>query len=157
MRLAREDGHEIDTDPRRLDGALVHRWLSTDAYWAVGRSADTVSTAFANSIGYGVYAPGGEQVGVARVITDHATFAWVCDVYIDRDSRGLGLGTWLARSVVADLEEQGIRRMVLATADAHDVYRRAGFQELTKPSRWMEIDRRPTISFPDENGDVADS
>jgi GNAT superfamily N-acetyltransferase len=142
MLLRRDDGYEIDTDGDRLDLPRIHQWLSTDAYWALGRSAETVATSIANSICYGVYDPDGVQVGIARAVTDLATHAWVCDVYIDRASRALGLGTWLSRSIVADLRGQGVPRIVLATADAHDVYRRAGYVELANPTRWMEIDVR---------------
>lgn len=148
MLLHRDDGHEIDTTTDRLDVAQVHRWLSTDSYWALGRSESTVATALANSRCYGVYDPDGRQVGFARAITDGATFAWVCDVYIDRAARGRGLGTWLARSIVADLTERGVPRFVLTTADAHEVYRRAGFQDLIRPSRWMEIDCRAFVPEP---------
>mgnify|MGYP002621096661 CR=1 FL=1 len=155
MLLRREDGHEIDTAPDRLDLARVHHWLSTDAYWALGRSETTLATAVANSTCYGVYDPAGQQVGFARAVTDGATFAWVCDVYIDRAARGRGLGTWLARSIVADLTERGVPRLVLATADAHEVYRKAGFQEVARPSFWMEIDRRNIIAYPTR--DVADN
>ena len=154
MLLRRDDGHEIDTTTDRLDVALVHRWLSTDAYWALGRSEQTVAAAVANSTCYGVYDPGNRLVGFARAITDSATFAWVCDVYIDRGARGLGLGTWLARSIVAELQERGVPRVVLATRDAHEVYRRAGFGELAHPSTWMEIDHRPTRLRPTR--DVTD-
>lgn len=153
MRRARDDGHEIDTDQQRLDVPTIHRWLSTDAYWALGRSLETTRSAIANSICYGVYAPDGSQVGIARVVTDGATFAWLCDVYIDRGSRGVGLGTWLATSIVADVQAQGVPRMVLATADAHEVYRKAGFVELAAPQRWMEIDRRPVATQPRELAD----
>ncbi len=156
MLLRRADGHEIDTTNDRLDVALVHRWLSTDAYWALGRSASTVVTAVANSVCYGVYDPGGAQVGFARVVTDGATYAWICDVYIDRPSRGLGLGTWLARSIVADLLERDVPRIVLATADAHEVYRRAGFVELATPSRWMEIDLRQVVVPGDPTATTGD-
>lgn len=145
MRVRREDGHEIDTDKARLDGSLVHRWLSTDSYWARGRPEHAVATSIEKSTCYGIYASDGRQVGFARAVTDEATYAWICDVYVDRGSRGLGLGTWLARTMVADLREHGIPRIVLATADAHEVYRRAGFVELGTPSRWMEIDERVTL------------
>jgi GNAT superfamily N-acetyltransferase len=154
MLLRRPDGHEIDTDPDRLDRSLVHRWLSTDAYWALGRSEPAMTTALAHSTCYSVYDPTGDQVGFARVVTDEATHAWVCDVYIDRDARGRGLGTWLATSVVADLRRRGVPRIVLATADAHEVYRKAGFSELAYPSRWMEIDQRDTAGL--SNRDVPD-
>jgi GNAT superfamily N-acetyltransferase len=149
--LRRDDGHEIDTERQRLDLALVHRWLSTDAYWALGRSADVMRTSMANSTCYGVYDPGGRQVGFARVVTDDATYAWLCDVYVDRGSRGIGLGTWLVREVVADLQERGVPRIVLATADAHEVYRRAGFVGVARPANWMEIDRRRTVMSPTAN------
>jgi GNAT superfamily N-acetyltransferase len=155
MLLRRDDGHEIDTTADRLDPTRVHRWLSTDAYWALGRAESVMATAIANSTCYGVYDPTGRQVGFARVITDDATHAWVCDVYIDRDARGRGLGTWLARSVVADLQRRGVPRIVLATADAHEVYRKAGFSELAYPSRWMEIDQRETAGR--SNRDVRDN
>jgi GNAT superfamily N-acetyltransferase len=154
MLLRRDDGHEIDTDASRVDPAQVHQWLSTDAYWAIGRSAQAVATSIAHSICYGVYDGDKRQVGIARAVTDHATHAWVCDVYIEPGSRGLGLGTWLARAIVADLHQRGIPRLLLATADAHDVYRRAGFTELARPARFMEIDQRPPFRA---QGDVPDS
>ena len=154
MRVRRDDGHEIDSDGQRLDTTRVHRWLSTDAYWALGRSEQTVARSIEHSTSYGVYDPRGRQVGFARVVTDEATYAWLCDVYVDRGARGLGLGTWLARSIVADLRERGVPRILLATADAHEIYRRAGFAELAVPARWMEIDER-RIAAP--GGDVAGS
>ena len=149
MRTRREDGYEIDTTAGRLDLDLVTRWLATDAYWALGRPADVIARSVANSISFGVYAPGadtddGGQVAFARVVTDHATFAWLCDVYVAPESRGLGLGTWLARTVVAHLHELGVRRLILATRDAHTVYEQAGFLPLAAPDRWMEIDLRGT-------------
>jgi len=154
MLLRRDDGHEIDTTPDRLDLVRVHRWISTDSYWALGRAEATMATAIANSTCYGVYDPHGRQVGFARTVTDGATFAWICDVYVDRDARGLGLGTWLACSIVADLRERGLPRIVLATADAHEVYRKAGFAEVAHPSRWMEIDLRVVVP---PSRDVADN
>jgi len=161
MQVRRPDGYEIDTDHERLDVTRVHAWISTDSYWAAGRSAETMATAIAGSICYGVYAPDGEQVGFARVVTDRATFAWLCDVYIDRSTRGLGLGTWLARSVVADMAPLGLKRMLLATADAHEIYRRAGFTELPDPWRWMRVDlqavaQRQTAAAETGSGDFVD-
>lgn len=143
MRLPRDDGYEIDTSAERLEVPTVHRWLSTDTYWAPGRPLEVVLAAIAGSDCYGVYAPGGAQVGFARVVTDHATFAWLCDVYIDRTARGLGLGTWLAQAITDRVKAQGVARLVLATRDAHTVYEKAGFEPLIVPSRWMEIDLRP--------------
>ncbi|MET8906372.1 GNAT family N-acetyltransferase [Micromonospora sp. NPDC004551] len=142
--LTRSDGYLLSTDPDRLDLDRVHHWLSTDAYWALGRDRDTVRRAFAGSIGFGVYRPGdGRQVAVARVVTDRVTFAWLCDVYVDPAERGRGLGTWLAGAVRDHLAEWGVRRIVLATADAHEVYAKVGFTPV-EPGRWMAYDRRVT-------------
>jgi GNAT superfamily N-acetyltransferase len=149
MRVTREDGYEIDTAPERLDLDLVHRWLSTDAYWARGRSAEVVARSVAGSICFGAYAPDGHLCGFARVVTDGATFAWLCDVYVAPAVRGIGLGGWLVRVARDHVQERGVYRILLATADAHEVYARAGFGPLTVPERWMEIDLRDTTDFPE--------
>ena len=78
------------------------------------------------------------------MVTDGATFAWLCDVYIAREVRGKGLGGWLVRVVRDHVQTGGVKRLLLATADAHEVYARAGFEPLAQPSRWMEIDSRGT-------------
>ncbi|WP_328422657.1 MULTISPECIES: GNAT family N-acetyltransferase [unclassified Micromonospora] len=145
--LTRADGHLLSTDPARLELERVHRWLSTDAYWALGRDRETVARAFAGSLPFGVYRPGdGRQVAVARAVTDGATFAWLCDVYVDRSARGNGLGGWLAGTVRDHLAELGVRRILLATNDAHEVYARVGFTPLDTPERWMHLDRRPAVT-----------
>ncbi|MFI5835108.1 GNAT family N-acetyltransferase [Micromonospora sp. NPDC051300] len=142
--VTRTDGYLLSTDPDRLDLDRVHTWLATDAYWALGRERETVGRAFAGSIGFGVYRPGdGRQVAVARVVTDRATFAWLCDVYVDRAERGRGLGTWLAGGVRDHLAELGVRRILLATVDAHGVYAKLGFQPVAA-ERYMELDQRVT-------------
>ncbi|TCB92800.1 GNAT family N-acetyltransferase [Micromonospora zingiberis] len=140
--LTRDDGYTISTDPDRLDLDRVHHWLCTDAYWALGRDRETVTRAFAGSIGFGVYRPvDGRQVAVGRVITDQATFGYLCDVYVDRTERGRGLGTWLAGAVRDHLTTLGVRRILLATLDAHGVYQKIGFTPVTA-EQWMEFDRR---------------
>ncbi|GAB3948097.1 hypothetical protein GCM10027614_44520 [Micromonospora vulcania] len=98
--LTRTDGHLLSTDPARFDLDRVHHWLSTDAYWALGRDRETVVRAFAGSLPFGVYRPeDGRQVAVARAVTDGATFAWLCDVYVDRSARGAAWAAgWPARS-----------------------------------------------------------
>ena len=102
-----------------------------------------VERSFANSIPVGLYTHDGQQVAVARIVSDRATFAWLCDVYVDRDHRGRGLGTMLANFTVTWAERHGIKRLVLATVDAHEVYAKVGFTPLGHPERWMEIDTRP--------------
>lgn len=132
------DGHEISADPDRLDHAVIHEWLSTDAYWAMGRSREKQDAAIANSLNFGVYdSTTGAQLGYARVVTDQATFAWLCDVYIARESRGKGLGHALVDAVCEHLEPYGLRRVLLATADAHAIYAKSGFAALEKPEKWM--------------------
>jgi len=148
-------GYEISTDPGRLDLPRVHRWLSEDSYWAAGRSMDAMRSAVANSLNFGVYerlaSPGqgaggsgsGEQRGYARVVTDHTTFAWLCDVYVDPAARGRGLGTRLAGAVRDHLAPLGLRRILLATHDAHGVYAKVGFAPLAEPDRWMALVLEP--------------
>lgn len=141
--LTRDDGYLLSTAPERLDLDLVYHWLSTDAYWAQGRDRATVERAFTGSIGFGVYRPeDGRQVAVARAVTDRATFAWLCDVYIDPAARGRGLGTWLTGAVRDHLAEFGVHRILLATRDAHGVYAKLGFDPLAQPDRWMQLDNR---------------
>jgi GNAT superfamily N-acetyltransferase len=143
----RDDGLEVSLDPARLDVDRIHHWLSEDAYWALGRSRDVVERSLAGSLVAGVYegpAPDGQLVALARVVTDNATFAWICDVYVADGWRGRGVGTWLTEVLVDELVEQrGVLRLLLATRDAHAVYAKAGFEPLVGVWRWMEIDRRP--------------
>ena len=146
--------YEVSTDPARLDRALVHHWLSTDAYWALGRSRAQQDTAIDHSLNFGVYAPtadpggadggaarGGGQVAYARVVTDRATFAWLCDVYVAREARGAGVGTGLVAAVRDHLAPYRLRRVLLATGDAHGVYARFGFAPLADPTQWMALGR----------------
>ncbi|MEU1508762.1 GNAT family N-acetyltransferase [Kitasatospora sp. NPDC005748] len=134
------DGYEISTDPARLDAELIHRWLSQDAYWARGRPREKQDSAIAASLNFGVYdRAAGTQLGYARVVTDRTTFAWLCDVYIEPSARGRGLGTALAAAVRDHLAPYGLRRVMLATADAHEVYAKAGFVPMEKPEKWMVL------------------
>lgn len=132
--------YEISADPARLDVARVHRWLSTDAYWALGRSLATQEAAIAGSLNFGAYHPTtGEQHAYARVVTDRATFAWLCDVYVDPAARSRGLGTTLVTAIRDHLAPYGLRRILLATADAHGIYAKTGFEPLTDPKKWMAL------------------
>ena len=131
----------ISDDPRRIDVAVVHRYLSEESYWAKGVSRETVERSVQNSLCLGVYAPDGSQVGLARVVTDYATYAWLCDVFVLAAHRKHGLGKALIAAVVAHPQLQGLRRFALATQDAHGLYAQFGFTPLPAPERHME--RRP--------------
>ncbi len=128
----------ISTDPSLVDVALVHRWLSTDAYWALGRPREVVERSIAESLNVGAY-DDGVQVGYARVVTDRATFGWVCDVYVDPSRRGAGIGSRLVSSVLAELSPLGLQRVMLATADAHALYAAHGFEPLPNASMIMVL------------------
>jgi predicted GNAT family acetyltransferase len=125
-----------------LDVDLVHRWLSTDAYWATGRSREAVERSIGNSYCLGGFAADGSQVAFARAVTDWATFAWIADVYVDRAHRGRGLGSRLVGELCDAIRAHGVDRLVLATADAHGVYANLGFAALARPERFMDIDQR---------------
>jgi GNAT superfamily N-acetyltransferase len=141
--VRRREGYLLTSEPGRVDVDRVHAWLSEESYWAKGRERAVVERSIAGSRPYSVYA-GEQQAAFARVVTDAATFAWICDVFVDRHHRGRGLATWLVGSIVEDLTADGVQRFVLATRDAHEVYRGCGFTALEGADRWMEVDRRPT-------------
>ncbi|GAA5009839.1 GNAT family N-acetyltransferase [Streptomyces siamensis] len=134
------EGYEISADTTRIDVDRVHRWLSADAYWALGRPREKQDRAIAGSLNFGVYEEAsGEQVAYARVVTDEATFAWLCDVYVAPSARGRGLGTALVAAVREHLGPLGLRRVLLATHDAHGVYAKLGFTPLDRPDQWMAL------------------
>ncbi len=139
-RWAGPDGYIVDDDPDRLDVDFVHRWLTTQSYWAQGRPGDRTATALANSLNFGLYAPDGAQAGFCRWVTDRATFAWLCDVFVDEAHRGRELGIFLVGTAVAHPDVENLR-LVLGTKDAHELYRRFGFDALAAPERWMEVPR----------------
>ncbi|MFZ6029627.1 MAG: GNAT family N-acetyltransferase [Chloroflexota bacterium] len=132
------DGYTISTDRERLDIHGIHRWLNESSYWAQGRPLETVQRSIDNSLCFGVY-DGEQQVGFCRVVTDYATFGWLCDVFVLESHRGRGLSKWLIETVVAHPDLCNIRRLLLATRDAHTLYRRyGGFESLQNPERWMD-------------------
>jgi GNAT superfamily N-acetyltransferase len=134
------EGYELRTELADMDFDRIHPWLSTDAYWAMGRTRDNIETAARHSLNFGVFTaahPGGQQVAYARVLTDHANFGWLADVYVDRDHRGRGVGRMLVDGVVERLEPIGLSRVLLATRDAHEVYARVGFEPLSQPEIFM--------------------
>lgn len=127
----------VSTDPARLDSAAVHAYLSGESYWSKGIPLPVLEKALAHSMCFGLY-DGIRQIGLARVITDRATYCYLCDVYVLAEFRGRGLGRWLMDCVFRHPDLQGLRRMSLATADAHALYAQFGFTALTKPERYME-------------------
>lgn len=134
--------YRISTDPAEFDLDAIHAYL-VRAYWSEGIPRSTVERAVANSLGFAVL-QGKAQVGFARLVTDSATYAYLCDVYVLEDHQGKGLGKWLMECVTAHPALQGLRRFALATRDAHGLYRQFGFRELSKPDSAMEI-LRPNI------------
>lgn len=135
----RRDGYLISTDKSRLDVEAVHGYLSRRSYWAAGRTRETVQRSIEGSLCLGLYDPERRLAGFARVITDFATFGWICDVFVLDAHKGKGLGKWLVEVLVGLPELQGVRRLQLATRDAHELYRRyGGFTPLSSPEMWME-------------------
>jgi GNAT superfamily N-acetyltransferase len=130
-------GYEVSTDPARIDLDYVHRYLSQESYWAGAIPRDVVARSVANALSFGLYAPDGAQVGFARVVTDRATFAWLADVFIAPCRQGLGLGKALMDAIVSHPDLQGLRRFMLATADAHGLYESYGFAAVESPERLM--------------------
>jgi GNAT superfamily N-acetyltransferase len=131
------DPFRISTDPALLDPAAIRDFLSR-SYWAEGISHDLVVRSLTGSLCFGLY-DAGRQIGLARIITDRATFAYLCDVYVLEEYRGQGLGKWLMASVMAHPDLGGLRRFSLVTRDAHTQYAALGFTPLAQPDRHMEI------------------
>lgn len=130
-------GYTISTDRTKLNIGAIYNFISIESYWGKGRSIEVIKKSIENSLPFGVYYKD-EMVGFARVVTDYATFAWIADVFILPEHRGKDLSKWLMETILAHPELQGFRRWVLATKDAHELYRKYGFQELNRPERWME-------------------
>ncbi len=131
-------GFLISTDTALLDVTLIHHFLDQLSYWGKGISMQTVQTSIKNSLCFGVYHQQ-KQVGFARVITDHATFAYLCDVFILPAYRKSGLSKWLMQTIRNYPNLQSLRRWTLATADAHGLYEQFGFMRMKNQDRWMEI------------------
>jgi GNAT superfamily N-acetyltransferase len=129
--------YTISTDRTKLNPRLIHDYLSHSSYWAQGRTFAQVRDSIQHSLCFGVYRDA-QQVGFARVVTDCATFAWMCDVFILEPHQGRGLGKWLIQVVVSHPKLQDLGIFILATRDAHELYRHyGGFEDLHNPQRWM--------------------
>jgi len=131
---AHPSGYNLSTDPARLDIPAVHHWLSKDSYWAKHIPRATLERAITNSLCFGIYAPDGQQAAFCRVVTDRATFAWLCDVFVLPVHRGQGLSKWLVQQMLAHPDLQNLRRHLLATFDAHTLYQRFGYESLDRPT-----------------------
>ena len=131
----KRENFTISTDSTRLDIDAIFDFLSRSS-WANDRKRERIERSLGNSLVFGMY-DGEKQIGLARVVTDDATFAWLCDVFIDDTYRGKGLGKWLMETILRHPDLQGLSRWLLATRDAHGLYSQFGWKPLEKPERWM--------------------
>ena len=138
MQRGRDDGYEASDDPARLDVDVIHGFLRS-AYWSPGVSRETVEKAIRGSLPMGLYAPDGSLAGFARAVTDRATFGYLADVFVLPAHRGRGLSRFLVTALLEHPDLSGLRRWMLATADAHGVYEALGFTVLDDPNRWMAL------------------
>ena len=130
------DGYVLDDSLARIDFERVHGWLAS-SYWSPGVTRERVERAANNSsLVIGAYR-GETQIGYLRVVSDKTTFAWICDVWVAEEARGLGIGRSMVRFAQQHPDHQALRRWILATKDAHDVYKEAGFEPLPAPDKWM--------------------
>jgi GNAT superfamily N-acetyltransferase len=144
---AHKDNFTISTDQSKLDREIIIDFLKR-AYWAKGRPRERTERALENSLVFGLY-DGENQIGLARVVSDYAVFAYLCDVFIHENYRAHGLGKWLIQTVLSHPDLQGLRRWTLATRDAHGLYEQFGFKVPSNPNNWMEI----LNPFPGEGSD----
>jgi GNAT superfamily N-acetyltransferase len=129
--------YTISTNNEDMDKNAIHDYLSKHAYWCLNIPFDTLSKAMENSLNIGVFHHA-SQVGFARVITDYATIAYLGDVYILQEHRGKGLSKWMMENIMHYPRLQGLRRWILLTRDAHELYKKFGWKEIAFPDRWME-------------------
>jgi GNAT superfamily N-acetyltransferase len=137
-------GYTISTDPQLLDFSQIYRYLSEESYWGQGRSRELVERSIRHSLCFGVYTVGAglpTQVGFGRVISDFATFAYLADVFILPEYQGQGLGMWLVATMLSHPDLQSVGRWTLYTNDAHELYKRFGFE--TEQDHWQYMSYRP--------------
>jgi GNAT superfamily N-acetyltransferase len=132
------DDYTISTDPARLDLRWIHNFLANDAYWSREIPLDVFKKSVVNSLCFVLYDED-QQIGFSRIVSDFSTFAYLADVFVAPEYRQQGLGKWLVECILNHPELQGLRRWMLATRDAHDLYRKYGFTPLEHPERLMEL------------------
>lgn len=137
---------EVTTDSDRFDNELIFKFLHDEAYWCKGISREAVETALQNSTCFGAF-EGSTQVGFARVVSDYATFAYLCDVFVISSHRRRGVGKALMRAVLDHPSVKGLRRVVLVTLNAHGLYEPFGFQPIPNVERWMAIEVTPYEAY----------
>jgi GNAT superfamily N-acetyltransferase len=135
----------ISTDKEKLDIKAIHHFLSTTSYWCKNVPKSVVETSIQHSLCFGIY-KAEEQVGFARIITDYATVAYLGDVYVLEEHRGKGLSKWMIALIMEHPNLQGLRRWILRTSDAHELYRKFGWADVTDTSRWMEVHKKDVYS-----------
>ncbi|MFT7684069.1 MAG: GNAT superfamily N-acetyltransferase [Moritella dasanensis] len=138
-----DEAYNVSTNFTDMDLDVIHGFISA-SYWAKGIPMATLLRSLENSLCFGVFTQGGEQVGFARMITDKATFAYLSDVFVLEAHQGKGLSKLLMTAIIAHPELQGLRRMLLATSDAHGLYQQFGFKALADPDIYMTL-HRPNI------------
>jgi len=134
----KEEKYTFSTDKEKLQVEYIHHYLSKESYWAQNIPLQIVEKSIEGSLCFGVYKEN-QQVGFARVITDYATFGYLADVFIDKDHRGQGLSKKLMAFILEQDSVKILRRFMLATLDAHGLYRQFGFNPLREPARFMEL------------------
>jgi GNAT superfamily N-acetyltransferase len=138
------DGYWISDDQALIEVELVHGWMSRESHWAMGRPREVMARSIEHSLVLGLYTADGKQVGFARFVTDRATFAWLCDVFVAAEHRSGGAGSFLVEKAVGHPDVAGIRQLLMAEP-GRTLYRRNGFGDLLRPERWME---RPAPTGP---------
>ena len=131
-------GYKISSETSDMDISVIHQYISR-SYWASNIPLSTMKKAVENSLCFGVFTDSGEQIAFARLITDSATFAYLADVFVLEKHRGKGISKWLMECIVKHPDLQGLRRMALATSDAHGLYKQFGFTPLKSPDTFMEL------------------
>ena len=133
----RFNGYLFSSDKSKLQAAVIHQFLDKESYWAQGIPYETLLKSIRHSICIGIYTAQGEQIGFGRMITDQATFAYLCDIFVVETHRGKGLSKELMRIWCKLADQFGVRRFLLTTQTAHELYRQTGFEPFPHPERLM--------------------